>query len=240
MASILITGSSDGLGRLAAQALLAGGHDVIVHARNLARLSACQDLLDAGARGVHGDLSDQDEVRGIAEQVNRLGQPGSVIHNAGVLDGPVLSVNVVAPYLLTALLPDAGRHVYLSSSMHRGGSPKIDRYDFAHPDAASYSDSKFLVTALMLALARLRLDILANAVDPGWVPTKMGGTGAPDDLDDGWRTQAWLAAGPDAAAHGSGGYWHHRRRQDPHPQTADAGVQDELLVKLAEHTGVGW
>ena len=66
----------------------------------LARLSACQDLLDAGARGVHGDLSDQDEVRGIAEQVNRLGQPDSVIHNAGVLDGPVLSVNVVAPYLL--------------------------------------------------------------------------------------------------------------------------------------------
>lgn len=179
MASILITGSSDGLGRLAAQALLAGGHDVIVHARNLARLSACQDLLDAGARGVHGDLSDQDEVRGIAEQVNRLGQPGSVIHNAGVLDGPVLSVNVVAPYLLTALLPDAGRHVYLSSSMHRGGSPKIDRYDFAHPDAASYSDSKFLVTALMLALAACASTSSPTPSTPAGSPPRWAAPGPP-------------------------------------------------------------
>lgn len=240
MASILITGSSDGLGRLAAQALLADGHDVIVHARNQARLGTCQDLLDAGARGVQGDLADLDEVRGIAEQVTELGQPDAVIHNAGILEGPVLTVNVAAPHLLTALLPDATRHVYLSSGMHRGGSPKIDRYDFAQPDAASYSDSKFLVTALTLALARLRLDILSNAVDPGWVPTRMGGAGAPDDIDEGWRTQAWLATSEDAAAQVSGGYWHHRRRQDPHPQAADVGVEDELLAKLAEHTGASW
>ena len=105
-AHVFVTGSADGLGRAAAQTLLEQGHEVVVHARNRDRLRAVRELLDRGAGAVVGDLSDPEETRDVAGQVNRLGQMDAVIHNAGVLGGPqVLPVNVVAPYLLTALSP---------------------------------------------------------------------------------------------------------------------------------------
>src|SRR5437588_7281007 len=105
MARVFITGSADGLGRAAAQTLLEEGHEVIVHARSTDRLAAVRELLDRGAGGVVGDLSDLEETRQLASEVNPLGAMDAVIHNAGVLSGPhVLPVNVVAPYLLTALI----------------------------------------------------------------------------------------------------------------------------------------
>ena len=109
-------------GRATAQALLDDGHDVAVHARNDDRLTAVRDLLDRGASAVTGDLSDLDQTRGVASQVNRLGPMDAVIHNAGVYTGRhVLPVNVVAPYLLTALIHRPQRLIYFSSSEHRGG-----------------------------------------------------------------------------------------------------------------------
>ena len=128
MARIFITGSADGLGRTAAQTLLQDGHEVVVHARNPNRLAAVGDLLHRGAEAVVGDLSDLEETRGIAGQVNRLGPMDAVIHNAGVISGThVLPVNVVAPYLLTALIERPQRLIYLSSGMHRGGRPRSTR-----------------------------------------------------------------------------------------------------------------
>ena len=79
--------------------------------------------------------------------------------------------------------------------------------------------------------------MLSNAVDPGWVPTKMGGAGAPDDLEMGHLTQTWLAVSDDPAAKVSGGYWHHRKRKTPAAEALDPDFQERLIEKLAELTG---
>jgi NAD(P)-dependent dehydrogenase (short-subunit alcohol dehydrogenase family) len=239
MARVFITGSADGLGRAAAQTLIEQGHQVVVHARNRDRLTAVRDLLDRGAEAVTGDLSDVVETRGIGEQVNRLGPMDAVIHNAGVISGPhTLPVNVVAPYLLTVLIQRPQRLVYLSSGMHRGGRASLAGMDWSGSrTTGSYSDSKLFVTTLAAAVARLWEDVCSNAVDPGWVPTKMGGAGAPDDLRLGHLTQEWLATSDDPEALTSGGYWYHQRRREPARSVHDQRFQDELLEELARFTG---
>jgi NAD(P)-dependent dehydrogenase (short-subunit alcohol dehydrogenase family) len=238
MARVFITGSADGLGRAAAHTLLNDGHEVVVHARNRDRLTAVRDLLDRGAAAVVGDLSDLEETRDVAGQVNRLGQMDAVIHNAGVLGGPhVLPVNVVAPYLLTALIHRPQRLVYLTSGMHRGGRASLTGMDWSgRRTTGSYSDSKLFVTTLAAAVARICPDVVSNAVDPGWVPTKMGGPGAPDDLRLGHLTQVWLATSEDPQARTSGGYWYHQRRAEPAPSVRDERFQDQLLEELAGFT----
>jgi NAD(P)-dependent dehydrogenase (short-subunit alcohol dehydrogenase family) len=237
-ARVFITGSADGLGRAAAQTLLEQGHEVVVHARNQHRVTALQDLLDRGAAAVVGDLSDLEQTRGVADQVNRLGRMDAVIHNAGVIsERHVLPVNVVAPYLLTALIVRPQRLVYLSSSMHRGGRANLTGIDWSgHRATGSYSDSKLFVTTLAAAVARIWTDVFSNAVDPGWVPTRMGGAGAPDDLRLGHLTQEWLATSDDPQARTSGGYWHHQRRAEPAPAVHDQRFQDQLLEELARFT----
>lgn len=236
---ILVTGSADGLGRAAAATLLGDGHEVVLHVRSHERLAAVEELLRHGAGLVLGDLADLAQARDVAEQANEIGRMDAVIHNAGVYSGrAVLPVNVLAPYVLTATMRRPDRLVYLSSGMHRGGRPRIEGVDWTGGvQAGSYSDSKLYVTTLVAALSRLWPDVLTNAVDPGWVPTKMGGPGAPDDLRLGHLTQEWLATSDDPEALTSGGYWHHQRRQDPHPSVHDERFQDHLLAALAEHTG---
>ena len=193
MARIFITGSADGLGRAAAQTLLGAG-PVIVHARSAKRLAAVNDLIGRGASAVVGDLAELDQTRGVAEQVNRLGRVDAVIHNAGIYSGPILPVNIVAPYLLTALIDRPQRLVYLSSGMHYGGRVDLAGLDWSgQRRTGSYSDSKLFVTTLAIAVARVWPDVYSNAVDPGWVPTNMGGPGAPDNLRLGHLTQEWLA-----------------------------------------------
>jgi NAD(P)-dependent dehydrogenase (short-subunit alcohol dehydrogenase family) len=238
MTRILITGSADGLGRAAAQTLLDQGHEIVVHARSQDRLAAVHDLLDRGASAVAGDLSDLAQTRAVADQMNRLGRMDAVIHNAGVVSGPhVLPVNVVAPYLLTALIHRPKRLVYLSSGMHRGGRSSLIDMDWSGRRATgSYSDSKLFVTTLAAAIARIWPDVFSNAVDPGWVPTRMGGPGAPDDLRLGHFTQEWLATSDDPDARTSGGYWHHQRRAEPHPAVRDQRFQDQLFEELAGFT----
>jgi NAD(P)-dependent dehydrogenase (short-subunit alcohol dehydrogenase family) len=237
-ARVFITGSADGLGRAAAQTLLEQGHEVVVHARNRDRLAAVRELLDRGAAAVVGDLADPEETREVAGQVNRLGQMDAVIHNAGVVGGPqVLPVNVVAPYLLTALIHRPQRLVYLSSGMHRGGRASLTGMDWSgHRATGSYSDSKLLVTTLAAAVARIWTEVFSNAVDPGWVPTKMGGPGAPDDLRLVHLTQVWLATSEDPQARTSGGYWYHQRRAEPAASVYDQRFQDQLLEELAGFT----
>ena len=237
MARVFITGSADGLGRAAAQTLLDDGHEVVVHARNSDRLEAVGDLVDGGATAIVGDISDLDQTRSLAGEVNRLGRMDAVIHNAGVYSGPqVMPVNIVAPYLLTALIDRPQRLIYLSSGAHRSGRAKLDGIDWSGGTAGSYSDSKLFVTTLAVAVARIWPDVLSNAVDPGWVPTRMGGPGAPDDLRLGHLTQEWLATSKDPEARTSGGYWYHQRRIEPHPAARDPQFQDQLLDHLARFT----
>jgi NAD(P)-dependent dehydrogenase (short-subunit alcohol dehydrogenase family) len=239
MARVLITGSADGLGQAAARDLVAEGHEVVVHARSAERLASIESIIGGGAAAVVGDLSDLDQTRSVADQVNRLGRLDAVIHNAGVLRGShILPVNVVAPYLLTALIERPQRLVYLSSDMHEGGRASVADLDWSgRRPTASYSDSKLLLTSFAMAVARLWPDVYSNAVDPGWVPTKMGGPGAPDDLRLGSLTQEWLATSDAPEARTTGGYWYHQRRRTPHRAALDPRFQDELLAALARFTG---
>jgi NAD(P)-dependent dehydrogenase (short-subunit alcohol dehydrogenase family) len=199
-----------------------------------------RDLLERGAAAAVGDLADLEQTRGVADQVNHLGAMDAVIHNAGVGSGPlVLPVNVVAPYVLTALIHRPRRLVYLSSSMHRGGRTRLSEIDWSgQRTTGSYSDSKLFVTTLAIAVARIWPDVCSNAVDPGWVPTKMGGPGASDDLRLGHLTQEWLATSDDPQARTSGGYWHHQQRTQPAPAAHDRQFQDDLLGALARFTGI--
>ncbi len=239
MARVFITGSADGLGKAAAHDLLDGGHGVVVHARNKQRLEAVRGLVDRGADVVVGDLADLGQTRSVADQVNRLGHLDTVIHNAGVYTGPhILPVNIVAPYVLTALIRQPRRLVYLSSGLHRSGRPRLTGLDWTgRRGPGSYADSKLLVTTLAAAVARLWPDTFSNSVDPGWVPTRMGGQDAPDDLELGHLTQTWLATSDDPRARTTGGYWHHRQRLEPHPAVQDEQFQDSLLDELGRFTG---
>jgi NAD(P)-dependent dehydrogenase (short-subunit alcohol dehydrogenase family) len=237
MTRVFITGSADGLGRLAAQTLLDDGHQVVVHVRNNDRLTAVRDLVDRVAAVVVGDLSDLEQTRSIARDVNRLGRMDAVIHNAGVHRGrQVMPVNIVAPYLLTALIEGPQRLISLSSGAHRSGRANLDGVDWSGRGPGSYSGSKLYVTTLAVAVPRLRPDVFSNAVDPGWVPTKMGGPGAPDDLRLGHLTQEWLASSEDPEARTASGYWYHQRRIEPHAAVHDRRFQDQLLDELARFT----
>jgi NAD(P)-dependent dehydrogenase (short-subunit alcohol dehydrogenase family) len=136
--------------------------------------------------------------------------------------------------MIASKRPD--RLVYLSSGMHRGGNPDLDDPQWARRrwnGAQAYSDSKLFDVVLAFAVARLWPDVLANAVTPGWVPTKMGGPGAPDDMSLAPVTQAWLAVSTDPAAMVSGDYFYHQQPADPHPAAREIPVQDELLSYCA-------
>src|SRR3978361_1106215 len=167
MARILVTGSADGLGRLTAAQLLSEGFDVVTHVRDDRRVAAVRELTERGAGVVVGDLADLEETRGVADQVNGLGGVDVVIHNAGVYTGSaVMAVNVVAPYLLTALVERPARLVYLSSGLHAGGTARLTQTDWT--SGSSYSDSKLYATTLAAAVARGMPGVFSNAVTPGW------------------------------------------------------------------------
>jgi NAD(P)-dependent dehydrogenase (short-subunit alcohol dehydrogenase family) len=251
MRRVFITGSTDGLGRGAALELLRQGHEVVLHARSAERAKVLSDLAPRAAGVVIGDLASAAETRDLAAQVNKLGRMDAVIHNAGVFresargntpegHARVLAVNVLAPYMLTGLIQRPDRLVYLSSSMHRGGEGPLDDIDWSTRKwdvFRAYSESKLYVTALAFAIARRWRNVASNAVDPGWVPTKMGGRSAPENLEQGHLTQTWLAVSDDEQARTSGHLWKHRVREAPAPQSLDVAFQDQLITRLAAITG---
>jgi NAD(P)-dependent dehydrogenase (short-subunit alcohol dehydrogenase family) len=251
MSKVLITGSSDGLGLMAATRLIAAGHEVVLHARNQGRARDAQARAPKAYGVVVGDLASIVETRGLADQANRLGPFDAIIHNAGVGDREqrietveglehIFAINVLAPYVLTALIEQPKRLIYLSSGMHLGGDPDLTDLQWKRRrwnGSQAYSDSKLFDAVLALALARRWPEVRSNAVDPGWVATRMGGPGAPDDLDLGSETQVWLAVSQDSAAIVSGAYFYHKRRQDIHPAAHDVTIQDGLLAACAELSG---
>jgi NAD(P)-dependent dehydrogenase (short-subunit alcohol dehydrogenase family) len=239
LARIFITGSGGGLGLNAARALIQQGHEVVLHARNSSRLATAGEVRDQAVGTVVGNLADLDETVRAAEQADQYGPFDAVIHNAGVYSGSeVFAVNTVAPYVLTALMARPRRLVYISSGMHRSGTPDLQGIDWTNAARrpGAYSDSKLYVTALSAAVANRWPDVESNAVDPGWVPTRMGGRGAPDDLEQGHVTQVWLATGS-GGDRASGGYWFHQQRREPHPAAKDVEFHAELLGALERHTG---
>ena len=254
MARVFITGSADGLGRMAAQLLREQGHAVVLHARSEERAKEALAAVPTAETVVTGDLSSIRQTRHVADQVNGLGRFDAVIHNAGVgykqpervatEDGlpREFAVNTLAPYVLTALIHRPNRLIYLSSGLHHSGDPTLKDLAWKHRrwrGMQAYSDSKLHDVLLAFAVARRWPAVLANAVDPGWVATKMGGPAATDDLDSGHRTQVWLAVGEDPAAKVTGEYFYHMRPRKPHPATRQVEIQERLLEACKGFTGVG-
>ena len=242
MSRIFITGSADGLGQLTASALVAQRHQVVLHARNEKRGREALDKVPGAETVLTADLANILETKQLAAKVNALGKFDAVIHNAGVYQvaaEEILTVNTLAPYILTCLIEKPRRLIYLSSGMHLGGSAKLESLETS-VSRITYSDSKLHVLMLCLAVARKWPEVYANAVDPGWVPTKMGGRGAPDDLTKGFETQAWLAVSNDERARVSGRYFHHKKETEHNPEADDVKLQDEFLNVCNEITGVSF
>jgi NAD(P)-dependent dehydrogenase (short-subunit alcohol dehydrogenase family) len=252
MARVFITGSSDGLGLMVGRLLADQGHEVVLHARSDARAADARKALPKAEAVVVGDLATIAAVKDVAAQVNALGRLDAVVHNAAVgfkeghratSDGVphVFAINTLAPYVLTALIERPKRLVYLSSGMHERANAHLDdilwrkrRWD----GSSAYAESKLHDVLLAFAVARLWPDALSNAMTPGWVATKMGGAGAPDDLNQAHLTQGWLATSDDPAARTTGGYFYHLKRREPNPETRDIALQDKLIAICREVSGV--
>jgi NAD(P)-dependent dehydrogenase (short-subunit alcohol dehydrogenase family) len=252
MAHVFISGSSTGLGLMAGRLLAGKGHQVVLHARSAGRADDARREVPSAESIVVGDLSTIEGARGVADQVNEFGAFDAVIHNAavGYREGHkltpnglphVFAVNTLAPYILTALIARPKRLVYMSSGMHRGADVHLDDLLWEKRSwrgSEAYAESKLHDAMLAFAVGRL-WGLPSNAVDPGWVATRMGGAGAPDDLDQGYATQAWLAISDEPAALASGRYFYHKQAREPNRQALDAGLQDRLLEACARISGIG-
>ncbi|AKD57156.1 SDR family NAD(P)-dependent oxidoreductase [Spirosoma radiotolerans] len=253
MARIFITGSSDGLGKMAAALLLGEGHQVVLHARNEQRAEIARKANPSAETVLIADLSSLTQTVGLAEQVNRLGQFDAIIHNAAVgyrepnrittVDGlsHVLAINSLAPYLLTALIHKPSRLIYVSSGLHRDGDSSLRDLNWEKRPwngFQAYADSKLQNVLLALAVARLWPDVFSNALEPGWVATKMGGAYAPDSLQQAPLTQVWLASATDPQVLTSGGYYYHQKPQAVYPDARNVTIQQRYLTQCKEFTGV--
>jgi NAD(P)-dependent dehydrogenase (short-subunit alcohol dehydrogenase family) len=153
----------------------------------------------------------------------------------------LFAINTLAPYILTALIAKPGRLVYLSSGLHHRAAANLDdilwrRRQWNAPTA--YAESKVHDVLLAFAVARRWPDVRSNALEPGWVATKMGGPGAGDDLAQAHLTQAWLAASDDPAAQTTAGYFYHLKPRAPNPETREVALQDRLMGICREISGI--
>lgn len=242
MSRIFITGSADGLGQLCARLLIQQGHEVVLHARNAERGKEALRRVSGARTVLTADLSSINEIKDLAEKANALGAFDAIIHNAGVYQvssEQIFAVNSLAPFILTSLMEKPKRLIYLSSGMHLQGKVNIDGVQ-NNGNGISYSDSKLHVMMLAKAVARKWQNVYANAVDPGWVPTKMGGRNAPDNLQKGFETQAWLAVSEDQKAKVSGRYFFHKKERSYNTFADDEALQEELLTAFETVTGVSF
>jgi NAD(P)-dependent dehydrogenase (short-subunit alcohol dehydrogenase family) len=182
-----------------------------------------------------------------------LGKFDAVIHNAAIgyreprkINTPdslphVFAVNSLAPYILTCLIHPPERLIYLSSSLHRSGDFTLKDITWKERPWSgynAYADSKLHNTILAFAVARKWPQVYANAVEPGWVATKMGGPGAPDSLEDAPKTQVWLATSTDPEALVSGKYFYHQKMREPHPATLQEAIQEQFLDQCEKLSGI--
>ena len=253
MGRIFITGSADGLGRLAARNLVTLGHEVVLHGRNRDRAQDAMRAVPGARTALEGDLASIEATRALARQANEAGPFQAVIHNAGVyrpgaeshktVDGldDVFVINALAPYLLTALIEGPQRLIYLTSGLHQAGNPDLRDLEWRRrrwSGSQAYADSKLFDVVLAFAVARLWPHVLSNAVDPGLMPTKMGGSSAPGNLEQGVATQVWLAVSDERGAKVTGRYFYRMRTQAAHQAASDVTVQNGFLATCEQLTGV--
>jgi NAD(P)-dependent dehydrogenase (short-subunit alcohol dehydrogenase family) len=249
---IFISGSSTGLGLMAGALLVEQGHRVVLHARNADRANDAKRSLPRAEAVVQGDVETIAGAKNVAARVNELGSFDAIIHNAAVgyreqhrltADGlpHVFAINTLATYILTASINRPHRLVYLSSGMHHHADAHLDDILWTGRrwnGSSAYAESKLHDAMLGFAMARRWPGVLSNSLEPGWVPTKMGGTGAPDDIAQAHLTQAWLAASDDPQAQVSGRYFYHLSPLAPNPQAKNPLLQDRLIDICTELSGV--
>lgn len=241
---IFITGSSDGLGSLAAKSLVQRGHNVTLHARNAQRAEDAKAACP-GADGVLiADLSSTEATRNLAKELNAQGPWDTIIHNAGVMRIPSLSTgpeglptlfatNTLAPWMLTCLVqPPPKNVVFLSSALHNSGDATLKNIK-----AAGYGDSKLHNTMMAFYFARQPAfqGSVVSSLDPGWVKTKMGGAGASDDIGAAVQNYVALAEG---ALKGSGKHWYHSKERSFQRGAGDERMQEKLAKELGEISSV--
>jgi len=264
---ILVTGSTDGIGRETARELTRKGARVLVHGRDLERAQAVVEEL----RGLGGsppepivaDLSSLAAVRAMAATMaHDCHQPEVIIHNAGVfmkqrersVDGfeMTLAVNHLAPFLLTHLVLEStvGAHlrrvVNVSSMAHNRG--RIDFEDLqllreSFNSYASYATSKLANVLFTVELARRvgHRRITVNALHPGVTSTKLLTEGfemeGHDSLAESAATSVVLAIEP-GLREATGGYYVQGKPAAPHPVAEDRDVARRFYEVSAELTGV--
>jgi NAD(P)-dependent dehydrogenase (short-subunit alcohol dehydrogenase family) len=253
MASIFVTGSSAGIGLETGRTLVGMGHRVVLHARDKAKAAEAGETVPGATAVVTGDLSSLSQTRQLAEAAEAEGPYDVIVHNAGVGGGAsrrevtedglerIFQVNVIAPYLLTALMGRPARLIYLTSGLQERGVVDLEDLQFerrAWDGMQAYSDSKLYDVVLTLAVARHWSGALVNAVDPGWIKTRMGGPGAPDPVHLGAETPVWLATSDEPAALVSGRYWKRRRVMEVNPAAEDEALQDRFLEICGALSGV--
>ena len=253
MARILVTGSSDGLGQIAARSLVDQGHKVVLHARNIKRSEQAKAAVPGAEECLVADLSSMKETKELAAQVNRMGRFDAIIHNAGLgYQAPsrgttseglpkVFAVNSLAPYILTCLIDKPKRLIYVSSGLHKSGDASLKDLTWESKrwnGFQAYSDSKLHNVLLANAVSRHWPDVLSNSISPGWVATKMGGAGAPDDLNAGAVTQVWLATSEDAKARVTGKHLYHQRPESTHSAANNVKTQEAYLAECERISGI--
>jgi NAD(P)-dependent dehydrogenase (short-subunit alcohol dehydrogenase family) len=253
MAKVFVTGSSQGIGLMTGQLLAEQGHDVVFHARNEQRAQEMKSDIPANAKIVVGDVSTVAAMKEVAAKANEHGRFDAVIHNVGIGYSakertetadeltPIWAVNVLAPYVLTALMQKPKRLVYLSSGMHTMAHDTLDDIQWEQRmwnSMHAYCETKIQDLMLTFAIARRWPDVLSNAVTPGWVATRLGGPRATDDISQSHLTQAWLATSDDPNALVTGGYFRHKEQMEAKPAAYDTGLQDQLMAYCAQVSGI--
>jgi NAD(P)-dependent dehydrogenase (short-subunit alcohol dehydrogenase family) len=255
--TVLVTGATDGIGEELARGLVERGVRVIVHGRSAERAEAAVERVGGGEVAV-ADLASFAQVRALVEDIGRrFGTLHGLVNNAGIGYGtapargsrtedghePTWQVNFLSAFLLTMGLRDAltagrGRVVHVSSGVHSSGTVDLEQPD--EPRSASpYAQSK--IALVMLAREQgerwRELGVDVNACSPGWIATKMGGSGG-GALAAGADTPLWLLTDQGVAGT-TGRYFSDRREEEPNPQVEDAGARARLWDLAAASTEDG-
>ena len=257
--TVIITGSTDGIGLLTARMLAEQGHHVLLHGRSRSKLEAAAADVRGAAEIYIADLSSREDVTALARDIRAKHDHLDVlINNAGVFHAanPVLPdgqdvrfvVNTLAPFRLTQdllpIIPADGRVINLSSAAQAPVNIDALRGDAQLDDMGAYSQSKLALTIWSRELATALPDgPTVIAVNPGsLLATKMVQEGfgvAGNDLRIGADILCRVALDDEFAA-ASGRYWDNDAGGfgTPHPAAQDAGRVAQVMAAINELTAV--
>ncbi|KUM58197.1 hypothetical protein ACN42_g8968 [Penicillium freii] len=254
MARILITGSTDGFGLEAARQLVERNHTVYLHARSQERGEEAKTKCPGAADVLVADLTSVAETRKLAEEANAIGTFDAIILNAGLLYGPFRKtetgvpampfVNVLAPYIFSCLIEQPKRLIFIASILHKEAKTDLkdifwlERGEKEFQDFPAYCDSKFHVMLLANAVAKRFKGTSVTSVHPGYVATKLGGSGATDKMEDGIKTYIMLAEG-DYDQSLTGVYFvPNKEIGEPLPETTQEDLQETVVKACEDITGI--